>query len=118
MQGMLREIRQSKPSDTTLSESGSRVDFIIRDFTVDPEVVYSLSYYKNVNNQIIRENPPGTTKVLANQIKDLCFCWDAASSSCGLTCSDLFPVRLEAAKSVGQKTLLFSLIEKVRLRNE
>ncbi len=117
MQGMVRELRQSAHSDVVLSQNGQRIDFVIRNFSSIPEIVYPISYYLNASGQLIRENPSGQQKILANQISTLCFCWDSVTGECGVNCSSSFRLRLEAAKLTGQKTLLFSLIEKVRLRN-
>ncbi len=59
----------------------------------------------------------GTTRILANDISHLCFCWDAVSSTCLTNCTDIFTIRIRAAKTVIQRSLEFVLIERVRTRN-
>ncbi|MFH1678504.1 MAG: prepilin-type N-terminal cleavage/methylation domain-containing protein [Candidatus Omnitrophota bacterium] len=119
MNVMLREIRQSESADTTLTDSGASIQFRIpMDITAEP-VTYSdsINYYLS-NGQIIREHPAGITQVLANGMSSLCFCWDDVSGTCQTVCSDVFTIRIDAAKTVKQRPLSFSLTEKVRLRNE
>jgi type II secretory pathway pseudopilin PulG len=100
--GMAREIRQSSNITTpTEGGSGSLIDFYI------PGSSNPISYYLN-NTQIIREHPPGTTKILANSIEYLNF-------SRG---QDTVVIQVNATKKAGARTLSFSLIEKVSLRND
>jgi type II secretory pathway pseudopilin PulG len=100
--GMAREIRQSS-NITTPAEggSGSQIDFSV------PGSSSPISYYLN-NTQIIREHPPGTTRILANSIEYLNFS----------RLEDIVVIHVNATKKAGARTLSFSLIEKVSLRNE
>lgn len=117
MDGMVREVRQSRTSDITISEpgpdTGAKIQFIIPlDITTDP-ITYSetISYYRNSSNQLIREYPQGETKVLANYIDSLSF------SLSGY----LVQIQLSAEKTVRNRTLSFPLTgvftEQVKLRN-
>jgi prepilin-type N-terminal cleavage/methylation domain-containing protein len=111
MDGMVREIRQSNPSNVTLSSGGAMVTFKV------PDVTSNISYYLSAD-EIIREHPIGTTAVLVDEVNSVCFCWDNTNNTCTTTCSDFFTVRLEATKNVRGRILPFTLSERVRLRNE
>ena len=102
--GMLKEIRQSNTTDVTVSDGGARIDFFI------PDVSNTIAYYLGGDDgdQIIREHPAGATKVLANDINVLNF------SLVGET----IIVGVGATKTEGGRNIIFSLTEKVRLRNE
>lgn len=111
MAGMVREIRQSKSSDIAITGAPPRIQFRIpTDITTQP-IIYSadISYYLS-NNQLIREHPAGTTKILANDINALNF----SLSDDELSLS----IALEARKSSLNRVLTFPLSEKVRLRND
>jgi len=108
--GMIREIRQCRPQDITIKDEGSRVDFLV------PDISNSISYYI-LNNQILREHPAGTQKILANDITDLKFCCVG-----GISCTDclnagILQIRIRADKTVKGRPLSFSLKEQTRLRN-
>lgn len=126
MDGMSREIRRADPDplkNVTMAIDGASIKFYIPDYA--DSITYSLS-----NNQIIREHPNGTNRVLANDISNLSFCWlhtdgsCSASRDCGGLCSKsyLAQVQLRAGKTVKQRQLVFPLAgpltEQVRLRNE
>lgn len=111
MEGMIREIRQSNPSNTTITNGGARVEFYV------PDASNSISYYLS-NDYIIREHPLGTTKELMGNVNNLCFCWDSTSNVCKTDCTDVLPVRLSATKTIKRKQSSFSLLGKVKLRNE
>jgi len=124
MHGMVRETRQSQPSDITITNAGARIQFEI------PQDLFSgaTSYYQPIdyflnNGQIIREHPTGTTEVLANDIKTLNFCfWDGVDCCDPDTedCSnlDILEISLEVEKTIRQRVLFFSIREEVKLRNE
>lgn len=101
MDGMVREIRQSDSSDITITNNGGRVEFYI------PDVSNAISYYLE-NNQIIREHPLSTKKILANDVNSLNFS----------LLSQVLEIQMEARKTVLQRELSLSLKEKARLRNE
>lgn len=114
---MLREIRQSKPSDVVLDtlSNGAKITFKV------PGSNNQISYYlENTNGMLytVREHPVGTKRFLTANIDSLCFCWNSATSSCSTACSDVLTVRITGSKTVRQRTLRFNLVEKVRLRNE
>jgi len=119
MDGMVREIRQSLASTVTIGATGADITFSIPNI---PNIKYYLS-----NAQIIRQQPAGTgtTKVLANAINNLSFCWDHGSTcDTNRNGSYMIKMQLKARKTVMQKTLSFPVLEgeylteKVRLRNE
>lgn len=124
MDGMSREIRRAdRLRNITIAADGASIQFYIPDYT--DSITYSLS-----NNQIIREHPGGTNRVLANAISALSFCWlhtdgsCTTSRDCGGLCSKsyLAQVQLRAGKTVKQRQLVFPLAgpltEQVNLRNE
>lgn len=119
MDRMVKEIRQSKNEDITISNAGEKVDFIIPTGVANSTITYSdtISYYRNVNNQIIREHPVNNAHVLANNIVGLNF--SIAGS--------VLTVQLAAKKTVRGRDLCFPtpcedpqnyLKEEVNLRNE
>lgn len=81
MDAMVNEIRESKSSEVSIVDGNTKIIF-----KVPPEVygnpwVGSISYYRDVNDansdgvvdQVIREYPAGTRKILANDITVLSF---------------------------------------------
>lgn len=109
IQGMSREIRQSRPSYVNVGVGADNVQFRVpSDITTDPLTYYGNITYSLNSNQIIREYPAGTTKVLANNIDSLSF------SLSGNTVE----VVLTASKNINGRQVSFPLTEKVRLRNE
>lgn len=92
-----------------------------RSITFDTVTAGGVQYYHNTtDNQVIREYPVGTERILCNYIASLSFCcWHEDTSTCNTTCSDsnLVKIQLNANKSVKGRTLSFSLNEQVRLRN-
>jgi len=122
--GMVRETRQSQDTDITISNGGERIEFKIpRNLFSGSTSYYQPIYYYLSDEQIIREHPAGTTKVLANDIKSLNFCfWDGVDC-CDPTiesCSGLhaLEISVEAEREIREKVLSFSIREEVRLRNE
>lgn len=105
-----REFREA----TSFSITPIDADDDILVFTTPNET--SISYYRDINdsnndgltNQIIREYPSGTRRVVANNISSLHF------SSLG----ELLQVNIAASKTSRGRTLQLSLVEKVRGRNE
>lgn len=131
MSGMIRELKQSNSSTITISNAGARIDFKVpTDITTSP-VTYSdfIAYYIS-NNQLLREHPAGTFRVLANDTSNLNFCWWDGVDCCDSTsedCSSLkvVQIQLRAAKTVWGRNLCFPapcdpqefLSEEVWLRN-
>jgi prepilin-type N-terminal cleavage/methylation domain-containing protein len=101
MDGITREIRQSSSSGMSITNGGEKVEFYI------PGVASSISYSLQ-NNQLVREHPAGTEKVLANDLTSLNFS----------LATDTVSVLLAFGKTAQNRNLFFSLAEKVRLRNE
>ena len=124
MHGIVREIRQSQDADITISNGGERIEFRIpRDLFSGSTSYYQPIYYYLSNEQIIREHPAGTIKVLANDAKSLNFCFWDGIDCCDLateTCSNIntLEISLETEKELREETLSFSIREEVRLRNE
>lgn len=115
MDGMIREIRQAKKEagrPVTITAGNETLAFYI------PGISNPVSYYLE-NNQIVREHPAGTKKILANDIGNLSFCcWH--NGVCDAVCSNfnIIEIKLTATKTVRQRPLSFNLTEEVRLRNE
>ncbi len=129
--GMSKELRNSKSADITITNAGAKIQFTIPiNIAMDPSL--PISYYL-AGNQIVREHPVNTTSVLANDINALSFCcghFEALHPDglfddyvCDSTClnSKIVQIQLSASKTARQRTLTFPLtgvlIEKVRLRN-
>ena len=132
MDGMTREIRQSKPSEITLQNN--QITFSLPDPDSD-EWIGDIKYYLDTNdvnndnkaNQIIREYPVGTYKVLAEDIDSLSLCWLQDSGDCNEQASNVARIQLKAKRTVYGREVCFPapcadngkvLEEKVRLRNE
>jgi Tfp pilus assembly protein PilW len=112
MDGMTRELRQSKPGyDITIS-GGSDITFKVVD--VDNTINYSL----NDENQIIRQHPPGTTKILAQNISELSFCCLGKANCQDCSGVEVLKIKLTALKTIRQRQLSFNLTEQVKIRNE
>ena len=101
MDGMTREARESSPSDIIISNSGSRIDFSV------PDASAAIAYYAE-NNQLIREYPAGTEKVLAVDVEAVDFSLSA----------DTLTIQLDLGKTVYGADLNFSAQEQVNLRNQ
>ena len=101
MDGMTREARQSGFSQATVNIGGDRLDF----FTPSSGTV--ISYYVQ-NNQLIREYPVGTTKVLANHISQISF----------VSTASMLQIQITATKTtIGNRTLSISSAQQVKWRN-
>jgi len=115
MPGMIRELRQSVNNSTNpvnITNGGAKINFYIYN------VSKSISYYVQ-GDKMIREHPPGTTRVLATNIQSVNFCCQQGTN-CNTTCtnSDVVEVRITAGKTVKFRDILFNLTERVKLRNE
>lgn len=100
MDGMTREARESNPSDITISDSGSRMDFSV------PDATSAIAYYVE-NSRLIREYPAGTEKVLASDVEAVNFALSA----------DVLNIQLDLQKPVYGADLSLSSKEQVSLRN-
>jgi len=103
MDGMTREIRESSSAGITQPADGANSARL--DFTT-AEAAGTISYYLE-NNQLIREYPVGTEKILANDVETVDFSLSA----------DVLIIQLDLGKTVYGADLNFSLKEQVRLRN-
>ncbi|MBU1087070.1 MAG: hypothetical protein KKD05_06075 [Candidatus Omnitrophica bacterium] len=106
MGAMVKEIRQAKLSDITLSNGNTRIDFIIptgvNPLTNSSNIRYSIS-----NNQIVREHPPGNQQVLAINVDSLIF--DLSGN--------LLEIEIQARISLRTGDMVFTVKEKVSLRS-
>lgn len=113
MYWMVGELRQTT-GIPDISSNGERITF--NTFTAS-----GIQYYRDATqNQIIREYPTGTPRILCNYITSLSFCcWHDTTSSCDTSCSDsnLVKIQLNADKTIKGGGLSSSLKEQVRLRN-
>lgn len=125
MAAMVKEIRESRPSEISITDGNTQITF-----NVPPEVygepwVGPISYYidadddnnDSITDQIIREYPTGTRKILANDIASLSFSITA----------DIVEIGLAGKKTIGARQLCFpapceeplkTIKEIVKLRNE
>jgi len=118
MDGMTREVRQTKPSQITVSGGGGRIDFLLPKPTTGD---YLIGYYLQ-GGRIIREHPTGTTKILANYINTLSFCC-CLNEDCTHYCTNCsnanaLRIQIQGTKTMRGRTATFPLTEKVMLRNE
>ena len=125
MQGVVRELRQSRNQDIIITSTGSEIEFLVpNDITITPASYYQpIKYYVNASGQAVREHPLGTVAILANNIKNVNFCFWDGSDCCDVLmedCSwiDVVQIDLESEKSIRQKVLSFDVTEKVKVRNE
>ena len=103
MDGMTREVRESSSANITQPADGgnsARLDFTVA------EAGGTISYYLE-NNQLIREYPAGTEKILSG---------DAETVNFSLS-GDVLTIQLDLGRTVYGADLNFSLKEQVRLRN-
>ena len=101
MDWMVREIRESSPPNIEIGGGNNQITF-------DTPNEQDIQYYRNTQeNQIIREYPTGTTRILANNIEGLNFYLNG----------NLLEILVTAGK-VQTQDLNFFLKEQVRLRNE
>ena len=129
MDGMVRELRQSRSSNVTIT-GGTDIQFSIptdiTPVTYSELISYYVVYVSDEQKQLFREHPMGSDPpdrvAVANDINSVTFCW-CHGATCA-TCdninggSNLVRIQLVAGKTVRQKSVSFSLTEKVRLRNE
>jgi len=119
MEGMLREIRQARVSNITSLEP-EEIEFRILNIDDQNKTAY-IRYYKEAD-QIFREHPAGSTKLIGYNISYLNFtCVDETGNCTSCLSSPIFQIQLRASKSVGGQTYHFptdtTLKGIVRLRN-
>ncbi|MCQ9206179.1 MAG: prepilin-type N-terminal cleavage/methylation domain-containing protein [Omnitrophica bacterium] len=107
MDGMSREIRQATPL-VNVSITGIPGNNMIQFNVIGAN--QKVAYFLNGSNQIIRQNPPGgADKILAHFIGNLTFSLN----------TNVITLGINATKTDNKgRVLIFSLNQKVRLRNE
>lgn len=122
---MVNEIRESRSTEITLSDGNTKVTFNVVPQVYGDPWVGPISYYRDVNDsnsdgivdQVIREYPLGTMKILANDITALSFSLSV----------DIVAIEIAAKKNAAGRQLCFpapcieppkALKEAVKLRNE
>jgi type II secretory pathway pseudopilin PulG len=115
MDGMIRESRQAKPGDITVSGGGGRIDFLVP----KPSAAgfNPVAYYLQ-SGRIIREHPAGTTKILADYITSLNFCCLGGADCTDCTNANSLRIQIQGSRTMKGRTSTFPLTEKVMLRNE
>lgn len=103
MDGMTREVREGSSADIAQPADGANGGQL--DFTTS-ESAGTISYYLD-GNQLIREYPAGSERILANDVEAIDFSLSG----------DVLTIELDLGKSVYGADLDFSLKEQVRLRN-
>ena len=98
---MVKELRESSPGDIQITAGGGHITF-------DTLNELGIEYYFNTqDSQIIREYPPGATRILANNIETLNFNLSG----------NLLDIQVTARRAQ-RRDISFLLREQVRLRNE
>lgn len=107
LEGMATEIRQSSLSDITVGGGGTTISFIVP-VTLDP-LAYSSSieYYVDGNNQLVREHPNGTTKILATNIDSISF----------TVTGDIVDVVVQGTVELKNDDLNFTINKRITLRS-
>jgi len=118
MDGMVREVRQSRNSNVTIT-GGTNLSFSIpTNITSDPVTYSKLISYCVDNGQLFRRHPQDESRVVANDINSVTFCcWNGTVWGDDCSQSKLLQIQLFAGKTVRQRPFLFNLTEKVKLRN-
>ena len=108
MDGMIRELRQTDAARINFI-SDYEITFSVPPATVGSDWIGPIRYFlDSTENQIIREHPAGTEKIVANDVNSLSFALNG----------DILNIQLTCAKRVLNRDLAFYLEEGVRLRNE
>lgn len=110
MDGMTREVRQSRPASITILNN--TLSFYV------PNISKVIRYALSTNNSIIRRHPQQVVKVLANNITGLNFCCIGGTDCIDCANSRILQIHIQAGRTVRGRLISFSLTEQVRLRNE
>ncbi|MFH1093095.1 MAG: type II secretion system protein [Candidatus Omnitrophota bacterium] len=107
MDAIIKEVRQSKPTDIMITNSGAQIQFVIP-LGINP-VTYSqtISYYVNNSNELVREHPPGIISVIAVNIDSINF----------LLTANRLEVNLQVRANLKHQNLVLPVRETVTLRN-
>jgi len=101
MDGMVREIRQATVTTLSLANNTSAAELSFN------MAGYDIAYYVDADNNLIRENPPGTTQMIMQGVTNLNF-----------TRSDpVVSVVLSGQNTFEGRQMNLTLSEKARLRN-
>lgn len=115
MDGMVRELRGSETKDITIGAAGDSIVFSLPQISSN-----TVSYYRDAaSRRLVREHPAGNAVAMTGDVSDIDFCC-MHGASCTTDCSGSTALRitLNVSKTAKKKPLTFSLVEKVRLRNE
>ncbi|MCK9604064.1 MAG: prepilin-type N-terminal cleavage/methylation domain-containing protein [Candidatus Omnitrophica bacterium] len=109
--GMVREIRQGSRASMNIDVNGA--------LTFSIPNAANITYQLNTGSHQIIRQLSGTSKVLANDIQGLNFCWWDGVGCCASSCGNLQVLRvsIDASKMARRRLLSFSLAEQIRLRN-
>jgi len=104
--GMITELRQSRLADISIS-NGDTISFSIP-ISVNPLSRSStIKYFVNANNQLVREHPLGTEKIIANNVDSLNFTLNG----------NILEVKVQANIDLKRQDLMFTIKEQVALRS-
>ena len=107
IEGMTRELRQSRKADITIGGGGTTISFLIP-ISIDPLTSSSsIQYYVDEDNQLIREHPAGTLQVLAAGINSVNFT---------LT-GDMLDIIVQATIDLRNQDLNFTVRQRISLRS-
>ncbi|MCG2711608.1 MAG: prepilin-type N-terminal cleavage/methylation domain-containing protein [Candidatus Omnitrophica bacterium] len=107
IEGMIRELRQSRAADIIIGGGGATISFIVP-ISVDPLTnSSSIQYYVDANNQLVREHPSGTLQVLAVNVDSLNFTLNG----------NMLDIVIQAAIDLRQQDLIFTVRERISLRS-
>lgn len=112
--GMIREIRQAKKGagrELAVTAGLQDMHFYI------PGISTPVRYYLQ-GNKLLREHPPNSVTVLANNVTQLSFCCVGGASCTDCSGAKQVQVRITGNKVLRGRTASFALDEKVGLRNE
>jgi len=105
MGSMVKELRQSRAADITISAGNTRIDFVIPT-SINPLTNSSNIRYSITNNQIIREHPTGTQKILATNIDAMTFTLNGA---------DVLDIVITGRVTLKTDDIVFTIRERIGL---
>jgi len=106
MGAMVKEIRQAKLADITVSNGNTQIDLIVPK-TVNPLTNSSNIRYSISNDQIVREHPPGMQQILAINVDSLTFNLSG----------NLLEIEIQARVRLRTGDMVFTVKEKISLRS-
>lgn len=106
MGAMVKELRQAKSTNIAVSNGNTQIDFVIP-ASIEPLANSSNIRYSIVNNQIIREHPPGKQQVVAINVDSLTFSLNG----------NLLEIEIQAHIDLRSDDMIFTIKEQVSLRS-